>query len=84
MFYITMNCSSHPSHYFEKHDFAIGVKGEGQDRSQHFLGGFESMRAMLPLWGLGAKNGAKTKIKTNRDRALFLSPFDLSRKNKQF
>ena len=46
--------------YFEKHDFTLGVKGEGHDTSRHFAGSFWSMRAMLPMLGLGAKNGAKT------------------------
>ena len=32
------------AYHFEKHDFALGVKGEGQD-----TGVFGSMRAMLPM-----------------------------------
>ena len=44
---------------FEKHDFELGVVGEGPGKSQHFGGSFGSMRAMLPMWGLGAKNGTK-------------------------
>ena len=50
------------AYYFEKHDFALGVKGEGQDMSRHFADGFGSMRAMLSMWGLGVKEGEKTKI----------------------
>ena len=30
-------------------------EGEDQDPSPHFGGGFGTMRAMLPMWGLGAK-----------------------------
>ena len=33
--------------YFEKHDFALGVKEEDQDTSRHFAGGF--VHAMLPM-----------------------------------
>ena len=37
--------------YLQKHDITITqeVKGEGQDTCQHFAGGFESMRTMLPM-----------------------------------
>ena len=35
--------------YFTKHDFALGVKGEGQDASRNFARGFGSMHAMLPM-----------------------------------
>ena len=33
----------------EKNDFELGVRGEGQDTSQHFEGSFESIRAILPI-----------------------------------
>ena len=32
-----------------KLDFELWVKGDGQDTSRHFGGGFGSMRAMLPI-----------------------------------
>ena len=47
---------------FEKRNFSLGIKGEGQDTSGHFADGFGSMRAMLPMLGLGAKIGHETKI----------------------
>ena len=47
--------------YFEKHDFSLGLKEEGQDTSRHFANGFGSMRVMLPKWSLGAKKGQKLK-----------------------
>ena len=44
------------AYHFGKKDFEQGVGGEGQDTSRYFEGGFESMRAILPMCGLGAKN----------------------------
>ena len=52
-----------------KKDFELGVGGEGQDTSRNFEGSFGSIRAMLPMWGLGAKTEAKTKILTKGNRA---------------
>ena len=34
---------------------------EGQDTFQTFEGGFGSIRAILPMWGLRAKNGVKNQ-----------------------
>ena len=48
------------------------VGGEGQDTSWHFEGSFGSIRAILPMWGLGAKTGAKTKIWTERKHSLVI------------
>ena len=48
--------------HFGKTDFELGVGGEGQDTSRHFEGSFWSIRAILPMRGLGAKTGAKTRI----------------------
>ena len=36
-------------------------EGEGQDSSRNFKGGVGSMRTILPMWGLGEKNGAKNQ-----------------------
>ena len=46
----------------EKNYFELGVGGEGQDTSRHFDGGFGSMRAISPLWGLRVKMEPKTNI----------------------
>ena len=54
---------------WRKHDFAIGVKWEGQDTSRHFAGCFRFMHALLPMWGLGAKNGAKSVMKSKNNFA---------------
>ena len=35
---------------FRKHDFDLWVRGDGLDMYQQFWGGFESMRAILPIW----------------------------------
>ena len=48
--------------HFGKNDFELGVVGDGEDTSRHFEGSFRSIRAILPVRGLGAKNGAKTRI----------------------
>ena len=32
-----------------KNDFELGVRGVGQDTSQHFEGSFGSIRAILPM-----------------------------------
>ena len=48
--------------HFGKNDFELGVGGEGQDTSRNFEGSFGSIRAILPMRGLGAKTGAKTRI----------------------
>ena len=48
---------------FGNFDFEIWVEGEGQDTSQNFKGGFGSMRTILPMWGVGAKLGPKSKPK---------------------
>ena len=48
--------------HFGKKDYEIEVWGEGQDTSRHFEGSFESIRAILPMWGLGAKLG-QTELK---------------------
>ena len=69
------------AYHFGKKNFELGVGREGHDTSQHFEGSFESIRAILPMRGLGAKTGAKTKILTKGNRAMLLSPFDLSSKN---
>ena len=37
--------------------------------AQNFEGSFGSVRALLPMRGLGAKTGAKTKIWTKGNRA---------------
>ena len=50
----------HPSQ-LGKHDFELGVECGDQDMSRHFGGGFKSMRAILPMLGLGAKNGPKNQ-----------------------
>ena len=50
--------------------------GDGLEMYPQLEGGFGSMRAMLPMWGFGAKNGAKTKSYTECDRAKLLTPFD--------
>ena len=42
--------------------FELGVGWEGHDTSQHFEGSFGSISAIQPMWGLGAKTMAKTKI----------------------
>ena len=47
--------------HFGKTDFELGVGGEGQDTSQHFEGSVGSIRAILPMLGLGAKTGEKPK-----------------------
>ena len=54
----------------EKLDFDIWVQGEGQDTSRPSKGGFGSMYAMLPMWGLGAKIGAKN-LNLNQRRYSF-------------
>ena len=72
------------AYYFGNLDFEIWVEGVGQDTFQPFEGGFGSMRAMLPMWGLGAKMGPKIKILNKGDNALILSQFDLSRKKQAF
>ena len=50
------------AYHFGKKDFELGVGGEGQDTSRHFGGSFGSIRAKLPMLGLRAKTGEKTKI----------------------
>ena len=35
--------------HFGKNDFELGVRGDGQDTSQHFEGSFGSKRAILPM-----------------------------------
>ena len=47
---------------FRKHDFDLWVGGHGLDMFQQLQGGFGSMRAILPISGLRAKNGSKTGI----------------------
>ena len=69
---------------FGNFNYEIRVEGEGQDMSRLFWAGFGSMRTNLPMRGLEAKMGPNTKILTKRDRALIWTPFNLSRKNKQF
>ena len=49
----------------KKNDFELGVRGEGQETSRNLKGGFGFMRAILPMWGLRAKNGPKPKIELN-------------------
>ena len=44
-----------------KQNFDPWVGGDGLDMYQQLEGGFGSMRAILPIWGLGAKNGSKTE-----------------------
>ena len=41
-----------------KTHFDLCVEGDGLDMYQQLKGGFESMRAILAMWGLGAKNGS--------------------------
>ena len=53
----------------KKKDFELEVGGEGEDTSQHFEGSFGSIRAKLPMWGLEAKTGAKTRIWTKENKA---------------
>ena len=48
--------------HFGKNDFELGVGGDGQDTFRHFEGSFRSIRAILPIRGLGPKTGAKTRI----------------------
>ena len=69
---------------FGNFNYEIRVEGEGQDTSRLFKGGFGTMRTILPMRSLGAKIGPNTKILTKRDKALIWTPFDSSRKNKQF
>ena len=57
------------AYHFGKKDFELGVGGEGQDTSRNFGGSFGSIRALLPMRGLGEKTGTKTKIWTNGNRA---------------
>ena len=47
---------------FWKHDFDLWAGGDGLDMHQQLERGFGSMGAMLPIWGLGRKKGAKTLI----------------------
>ena len=44
-----------------KHDFDLWVEGDDLDMYQQHEGGFESMHAILPMWGIRAKNGSKTE-----------------------
>ena len=37
------------AYHFGKKDFELGVRGEGQDISQYFEGGFGSMQTILPM-----------------------------------
>ena len=48
--------------YFGNLDFDLWVEGDGLDIYQQLEGSFESMRAMLPMRGLGEKMGPKIKI----------------------
>ena len=43
-------------------NFDLWVGGDGLDMYQQLERGFGSMGAMLPIWGLGRKKGAKTLI----------------------
>ena len=72
------------AYYFGKKDFELGVGGEDQDTSRHFEGRFGSIRAILSMWGLREKNGARTKIWTKGNRAYLLSPFEWSLKKEHF
>ena len=44
---------------FGKNDFELRVGGDGQDTPRNFEVSFGSIRAILPLCGLGAKTGEK-------------------------
>ena len=46
---------------FWKIDFELWVGGHGQDMYEQLEGGFGSINPLLPMWGLGAKNGPKSK-----------------------
>ena len=48
-----------------KHDFDLWVGGDCLDMYQQLEGGFGSMRAILPILGLGEKNGSKTETLKN-------------------
>ena len=48
--------------HFEQNYFELGVGGDGQDTFRHFEDSFRSIRAILPIRGLGAKTGANTRI----------------------
>ena len=37
------------AYHFGKKYFELGVDGEGQDTSKHFVGSFGSIRAILPM-----------------------------------
>ena len=53
--------------------------GDVLDMYPQLEGGFGSMHAILPMRGLGAKNGSKTENLKEWDRALkLLTPFDSS------
>ena len=54
---------------FRKHDFDLWVGSGGLEMYQQLKGGFGSMRAIPPIWGLGAKNGSKTENVKIFDRA---------------
>ena len=58
--------------------------GDGLDMFQQLEGGFRYMRIILPMWGLGAKNGSKTENLKESDRAKLLAPFDMSRRADNF
>ena len=65
--------------------YRLRVEGEGQDTFRLFEGGFGStLRTILPFVRPRRKMGPNTKILTKRDIALIWTPFDSSRKNKQF
>ena len=46
---------------FWKGNFKLRVGGYGQDMYQQLKGGFGSINPMLPIWGIGAKNGPNLK-----------------------
>ena len=48
---------------------------------QQLKGGFGSMQAILPIWGLGAKNGSKTETKKNKIELSFYTIRFVSTKN---
>ena len=66
---------------FRKHYFDLWVGGDGLDMFQQLKGGFGSMQAILPIWGLGAKNGSKTETKKNKIELSFYTIRFVSTKN---
>ena len=61
-----------------KHDFDLWVGGDGLKMYQQLEGGFGSMRAILTMWGLGAKKGQKLKSLPYKQGAFIIHDNDVT------